>query len=176
MAIFDDRAWIAAAYVAVGGEALLAARISNADRARGCWASIGAILLCCAALKKLGVQGAMTDWFRATARAHHFYQDRPVLQYAFACAALLGGAAVARWLIPWSRTVSLSLAIAALSATALVIYLFMRAASIHAIDPFVTFPIAGVRSGWWLELIALCVIAVAGGCFVREQLQRRKTP
>ena len=43
----------------------------------------------------------------------------------------------------------------------LMVFIFMRAASFHHIDDWVTINIAGLRSGWWLELAGIAVMGLS---------------
>ena len=50
----------------------------------------------------------------------------------------------------------------------LLAFIFVRAASFHHIDYWVTVPIAGLRSGWWLELLGIAVISWAAATYRRR--------
>ena len=43
----------------------------------------------------------------------------------------------------------------------LFIFILLRAASFHHIDDWVTVDVRGLRSGWWLELVGIVVIAIS---------------
>jgi hypothetical protein len=59
------------------------------------------------------------------------------------------------------RQASSSAKVAAMGLVILLAFIFVRAASFHHIDYWVTIPVAGLRSGWWLELLAIAVIGFA---------------
>ena len=52
---------------------------------------------------------------------------------------------------------------------AVLLFVFMRAASFHHLDEWVTVKIGLMRSGWWLELAGIAVIALSAVAFRREQ-------
>jgi hypothetical protein len=62
-----------------------------------------------------------------------------------------------RWLGKGPANVRL----AAVAMVILLALLAVRAASVHAIDPWMAARFAGVRRGWWGELVAVLAIAAA---------------
>jgi hypothetical protein len=82
----------------------------------------------------------------------------------------VGAAVFALLLWRWLRGASGSARTAAVGLVILLAFIFVRAASFHHIDYWVTVPIAGMRSGWWLELAGIAVIgAAAATCRSRQR-------
>jgi hypothetical protein len=151
----------AVAYLAVAIEAFLASRGSHQRRERFFWGSTAATLLAFAAAKEFHLQGLLTDWLRTTAREHRLYASREVVQYSFLLVFFGGALVLVPRLKELLRTAKPSVSTAAVAMAALVAFVLLRAASIHALDPAMTAVIAGLRSGWWVELAGMVVVGIA---------------
>ncbi len=88
---------------------------------------------------------------------------------------LLGTAGVmaAFLLAGWLRRSSRSARTAAVGIALLFAFVIMRAASFHHIDQWVTIDVAGLRSGWWLELAGIAVIGVSALLYRGRSNRRR---
>jgi hypothetical protein len=73
----------------------------------------------------------------------------------------LGTIAVGTFIWRWLRGVTVSAKVAAMGLVILLAFIFLRASSFHHIDYWVTIHVAGMRSGWWLELLGIVVIGSA---------------
>lgn len=175
MAGSGDRFWIlAAAYLTVGLEAGITSLLGRERKDRTFWAAISIMLLLFAAAKESHLQGLLTDWLRTSARQHHLYGSRAFAQDLFVLILMVGAIIAVNRLRHWLKASAWSIATAALAMTALVAFILVRAASIHALDGLSTTRIAGLRSGWWVEIAGLFVIALAAGAFLRDQGRSRR--
>jgi hypothetical protein len=175
MTASGDRFWIfAAAYVAVAAEAGIASLLSKQKRDRAFWLATSIALLVFAAAKEFQFQGQLTNWLRTDARAHHLYGFRAFVQYPFLALVLVGAMIFVRRFRHWLKMQTRSIAIAAVTMIALLAFMLVRAASAHALDGLSTIRIAGVRSGWWVEIAGLTAIALAAGLFLLEQARARQ--
>ena len=104
------------------------------------------------------------DWDTAgtlAAKLEGWYGWRRDVQGLFLLLIALGSIGVAVLMWRWLRTASPSVRVAGIGLVMLLAFIFVRAASFHHIDYWVTLPIGGMRSGWWLELAAIVVIGSA---------------
>ena len=170
MAVAGTALWLlAGAYGAVSVASLVASRTGGCKREGSLWIAMSAALILLGAAKLLQLQGQITDRLRTSAKQHHLYGERAVAQYLLVLI-LLGAISVfARPLWHWLRNMSGSVTTAAMSMVALLAFILVRAASIHALDPAMTFQVVGLRSGWWVELTGLLLIAAAACKFMSEQ-------
>jgi uncharacterized membrane protein len=51
-------------------------------------------------------------------------------------------------------------------------FILLRAASFHHVDDWVTIDVRGLRSGWWLELVGVVVIALSALAYRAESRRR----
>jgi hypothetical protein len=155
-----QRLAVSAIYAAGAILAAIAAR-SSAGRERASWALIGAILLLLMAAKELHLIDSLSRAGRTAIKAHGWYGVHRQLQdglvIAFTAIVAVGAAFVARWL----RKTSAAVKLAGAALLVLVGSLVLRAISIHAVDAWSITPFAGLRKGWWIELIATLVICAA---------------
>ena len=56
---------------------------------------------------------------------------------------------------------------AAIGLVLLFAFIVMRAASFHHMDKWVTRNVAGMRSGWWLELLGITVTGLSAIAYAR---------
>jgi hypothetical protein len=72
------------------------------------------------------------------------------------------------WL--WLRNSAWSVKAGVIGLVTLLAFIFVRAASFHHIDRWVTFNIAGLRSGWWLELLGIGITAVGAAAAANQRI------
>jgi uncharacterized membrane protein len=159
--------FLVAAYLLVAAGALTASWKSGTKREQFFWAAISVALLMLGVAKLLQLQGRFTDWLRTSARDHHLYAERAVGQYLFVAVVVAAGLLFAGRLRCWMRSSAKGLTAAAIAMFVLLAFILIRAASIHVLDPPMTKQIGGLRSGWWVELAGLFVIAAGAGAFLR---------
>ena len=140
--------------------AAVAAR-SSGGRARAFWALTAAILLLLMAAKDLHLIETLSRTGRATIKSVGWYAEHREVQAGLlilsGAIALAAAAFVARWL----RRTGASVKVAAAALLFLIAFLVLRAISVHAVDRWTTSAFAGMRKGWWVELVATLVICVA---------------
>ena len=161
-------AWfIVAGYVIA---ALLALRAGSAaaGRERSLWLGTAVALLLLGINKQLDLQTDLTDIARAAAHSEGWYGWRRDVQGLFLVLMAFGTIGIAMLLWRWLRKVTASAKVAAMGLLILLAFIFLRAASFHHIDYWVTIPVAGMRSGWWLELVGIAVIGSAAACRSRS--------
>jgi hypothetical protein len=144
--------------------ALLAFRAGSAaaGRERSLWLATGVALVLLGINKQLDFQSDVTWAARIAARSEGWYDHwRRDVQGVFILLIAVGGIAFALFLWRWLRDASANAKVAAIGLVTLVAFIFVRAASFYHIDYWVTVPVAGMRSGWWLELIGIAVISGA---------------
>ena len=162
--IFHDQsglAWfIVAAYFAGALAAFAASRSASTTEARF-WLGVSLLLVLLGFNKELDLQSMLTEAGRALTRAIGIYEQRRLLQGAFLLL-LAGAAAFAIFrLTKVLRRSSGPVRTAAVGIAILFAFILLRAASFHHIDDWVTVDIRGLRSGWWLELVGILVIATS---------------
>src|SRR5512141_748090 len=162
-------AWfVVAGYVTA---ALLAfrARSAAAGRERSLWLGTAVALLLLGINKQLDLQSDLTDIARAAAHSEGWYGWRRDVQGLFLLLMAFGTIGVAMLLWRWLRQATTSSRVAAIGLLILLAFIFLRAASFHHIDYWVTLPVAGMRSGWWLELMGIAVIGSAAAYRSRSE-------
>jgi len=158
-------AWIIVAAYAVGALLAFAAAGSSSGRERTFWIGAAITLLLLGINKQLDLQTDLTTVLRAAALSEGWYGDRRDAQGAFILLIALFGAICGFFLSIGLRETSTAVKVAAAGLMVLVAFVFVRAASFHHIDYWVTISIAGLRSGWWLELLGIAIIACAAGAY-----------
>src|SRR5207237_4753420 len=154
--------------------ALLSFRAASATdgRERTLWFAIGGVLILLGINKQLDLQTDLTWAAKVLAHREGWYDNwRRDVQGIFILLIALGGLALALFLRRWLRDASVNAKVAAIGLVILAAFILVRAASFHHIDYWVTVPIAGMRSGWWLELIGIALSAAAA-----ETRGRRESP
>jgi hypothetical protein len=158
-----QRLALVALYAAGALVAGLAVRTAGGGRERTFWAVTAALLLLLMAAKQLQLIDSVSRAGRAAVKAHGWYGVHRQLQDVFAivlaAGAVVGAASVARWL----RTTAAAAKLAGAALVLLAGSLVLRAISIHAVDVWSTSRFAGMRKGWWVELVAILVICAAAG-------------
>jgi hypothetical protein len=154
-------AWfITAAYFGGSVLSLLAARAGVGERDRVFWLGCAALLLILGFNKQLDLQGFVTTAGRSLAREGGWFEQRRLVQAGFIVLLCTAAAALTAALAVWLRRSAGSIKIAALGIVLLVAFVAMRAASFHHMDIWVTRSVAGMRSGWWLELAGIAAIGI----------------
>jgi hypothetical protein len=158
-------AWFVVAGYLIAAFLAFRAASATAGRERGFWLVTGIVMVLLGINKQLDLQNDLTDFGRAAAHAEGWYSWRRDVQGLFLLVMALGAAAIAALLWRWLRDSSLSVKVAAMGLVILLAFIFIRAASFHHIDYWVTIPVAGMRSGWWLELLGIAVISWAAATY-----------
>ena len=161
-------AWvITAAYFVAAVLTIVAARSSSNGRDRIFWCACAALLVVLGFNKQLDLQGYITTAGRALAKQEGWFPVRRLVQAAFILALGIVAAGVLASLVVWLRRSARTVKIAALGIVLLFAFVLMRAASFHHMDAWVTRDVAGMRSGWWLELAGIIVMALSATGHVR---------
>ena len=163
-----QRLALAALYAAGGLLTGLAARAAG-GRERAFWALTAAILLLLMAAKELQLIDSLSRLGRAEVKEHGWYGIHREVQAVFAILFVAIALAAVVFAVRWLRTSTASLKLAATALVLLLGFLTLRAISIHAVDMWTTSSFAGMRKGWWVELIATLVICVAGALSAATQ-------
>jgi len=155
-------AWlITIAYFGAALLTLMASRCSEIRRDRIFWVGCTVLLVLLGFNKQLDLQGYITSAGRSLARQEGWFEQRRLVQAAFIlvlCAVALGSIT---FLAAWLRRSARPLKIAAAGVVLLCAFIVIRAASFHHMDIWVTRDLAGMRSGWWLELAGILVIGLS---------------
>jgi MFS family permease len=142
-------------------------------RERALWLGIGIALVLLGANKQLDLQTDLTMIAKYVARKEGWYEHwrRPV-QALFLLLLAAGATVSAIVLTRWLREAAASARVGAAGLVILLAFIFARAASFHHLDNWVTVPIAGMRSGWWMELLGIVVIGAAAVAYRRDARRR----
>jgi hypothetical protein len=154
-------AWIVVAAYAVGALLAFAAASRATARERSFWVATAVVLILLGINKQLDLQTDLTQVGRFLARSEGWYGSRKIAQGLFILSIALGAVACGALLWTWLRDAASSVKTAALGVIVLLAFIFIRAASFHHIDYWIAIDIAGMRSGWWLELVGIAIIGVA---------------
>ncbi len=155
-------AWfVTAAYFAAALPAFRAARGSGDRRDRLFWIGCAALLLLLGLNKQLDLQGYITTAGRTLARQEGWFEYRRLVQAGFIVLLCIAAAAVLAVLAAWLRRSAAAVKVAALGIVLLFTFILWRAASFHHMDVWVTRNVAGMRSGWWLELAGIVMIGIS---------------
>ena len=162
-------AWfVVASYLAGAAAAFLAGRSTGGRDARF-WYVAALLLVLLGLNKELDLQSLLTESARALAHETGWYEQRRQFQALFLVALAIGGLAAAALLAGWLRRSPRAVKVAAAGIVILLTFVFMRAASFHHLDEWVTVNVGFMRSGWWLELAGIAVIALSAVAFRRQQ-------
>ena len=152
---------ITAAYFAAAFLTLRAARGSGDERDRMFWIGCSALLLLLGLNKQLDLQGYLTTAGRSLARQEGWFEYRRLVQAAFIVTLCIAAATTLAVLAAWLRRSATAVKVAALGIVLLFTFILWRAASFHHMDVWVTRDVAGMRSGWWLELAGVVTIGLS---------------
>lgn len=174
-ALFNDRntlAWIVVVlyFLAAGASFWAAGRAES--RERYFWLLTGILLVLLGSNKELDLQAVLTQQARAIVRHLGLYEERRLMQGAFLVSLTVAGLLAAFMLGAWLRRSSKPTKAAAVGIVLLFAFVMMRAASFHHIDHWVTIDVAGLRSGWWLELAGIGVIGISASIRAGRGLQQ----
>jgi hypothetical protein len=166
-------AWIVVAAYAAGALLAFAAASRARARERSFWLATAVVLVLLGINKQLDLQTDLTQAGRFLARSEGWYRSRKIAQGVFILAIAVGAAACGALLWGWLRDAASSVKAAALGVVVLLAFIFVRAASFHHIDYWIAINIAGMRSGWWLELLG---VAIIGGAAAKYRGERSNVP
>lgn len=162
--LFHDRAtfaWLIVASYFIGAAAAFWASRSARKRDRRFWIGTAILLVLLGLNKELDLQTLLTVEGRSFAHYSGWYEQRRLVQGIF----LLGMAVVCvvaiAALVRWLRKSPIQVKTAAVGIVLLFTFILIRAGSFHHIDEWVTVNVAGMRSGWWLELAGTAVIGLS---------------
>jgi hypothetical protein len=158
-------AWIVVAAYLLGALLAFAAAGRATSRERIFWNMTAIALVFLGINKQLDFQTDLTDVARAAALSEGWYGWRRDAQGLFILIVAVASVALCLLLWLWLRNAATSVKAAAAGLAVLLAFIFIRAASFHHIDYWVTIRIAGLRSGWWLELLGIGTIAFAAGAY-----------
>jgi hypothetical protein len=164
-------AWIIVAAYAGGALLALAAGGSAVSaRERRFWKLAAAVLFLLGLNKQLDLQLLLTDAARSLAKANGWYELRRIVQGAFLLILGLGAVAAGILFARWLRGTVLAVKIAAAGLLLLTGFVLARAAAFHHIDAWVMVNVAGLRSGWWLELAGIALIGAGAAARLRSRI------
>lgn len=155
-------AWfVVAAYFASAVAAWLAGSSSGAKRDRHFWYVAAVLLVLLGINKQLDLQTTLTVVGRDMAKREGWFDQRRLVQEAFVLVLVVGASLVGGALALWLRRSATAVKVAAAGVVLLFAFILLRAASFHHMDSWVTRNVAGLRSGWWLELLGIAVISLS---------------
>jgi hypothetical protein len=158
-------AWIVVAGYAAGALFAFAAAGRGAGRERTFWIVAAIALLVLGINKQLDLQTDLTTLARAAALSEGWYGERRDAQGAFILLIALAAVGFGLALWTWLRDTATSVKAAAAGLVVLFAFILIRAASFHHIDYWVTVSVAGLRSGWWLELLGIAIVGLAAAVY-----------
>ncbi len=142
--------------------AALCFRRSRTDPARWVWLGLATLLLLLAINKQLDLQTLLTDLGRELARYQGWYARRREVQRVFVL--VIGAATVLATLFgAWFalRSSAGSLRLALIGVGLLGVFIVIRAASFHHLDPFLGRGLPGRWMTWVLEPSGIALVCVA---------------
>lgn len=175
-ALFNDRttfAWVVVVFYFVAAGASFWAGGRAESRERYFWVATGILLVLLGLNKELDLQAVLTQDARALVRHLGLYEERRLMQGVFLVALGVAGLLAAFILGAWLWRSSKPAKAAAVGVVLLFAFVVMRAASFHHIDHWVTMDVAGLRSGWWLELAGIAVIGISASIRAGRRLQQQ---
>jgi hypothetical protein len=163
-------AWfVVAAYFIGAAAAAWAGSLPLTHRDRLFWFAAAVLLVLLGINKQLDLQTLVTVAGRDMAQREGWFENRRVVQEAFVLFLLAGAAIAGTALALWLRRSVRSVKLAAGGILLLFAFILLRAASFHHMDTWVTKNVAGLRSGWWLELAGIAVISLAALTYRRSR-------
>jgi len=158
---------VVAAY-GLGALLSFAASRKATGREHRAWLGAGVILALLATGKLLNVQDEVTGLARSAAKFVGWYEFHREAQAIFALVIVLAAIGLGQMLARWLRDCGIEARAAAAAIFALILFLAIRAASIHDMDAWTTSHFAGMRRGWWVELAASAAVCVAAARRLRR--------
>jgi hypothetical protein len=140
---------------------------------RRTWWILALVLIALGINKQLDLQGLLTDWGRAFAYRHGFYENRRALQLIFLFLLVMVSLTALLLLFRMNRHVWHEQGFMLVGSVVLVAFVFVRAASFHHFQEFFALPLGGVRLHRVIELFALASLAAASLKRIRDL---RQTP
>ena len=168
-------AWfVVVSYFAGAAVAFVAGRSAAAGRDARFWYAAAILLVLLGLNKELDLQSLLTDSARSLTHATGWYEQRRLLQALFLVALGLAALGMVAMLARWLRRSPRPVKIAATGIVLLLAFILIRAASFHHLDQWVTVEIGVLRSGWWLELAGIAVIALSAVAFRRDRPRKSR--
>jgi uncharacterized membrane protein YoaK (UPF0700 family) len=162
--LFHDRAplaWLIVASYFVGAAAAFWASRSARKRDRRFWIGTALLLVFLGLNKELDLQTLLTVEGRSFAHHSGWYEQRRVVQGIFLLVMAAVGVVAIAALVRWLRKSPIQVKAAAVGIVLLFTFVLIRAGSFHHVDDWVTVNVAGMRSGWWLELAGTALIGLS---------------
>lgn len=163
-ALFHDRfalAWVIVGAYFVGAIAAWWAGGRARGRERRFWVATCVLLVLLGLNKELDLQTFVTNEGRELAKTLGRYEQRRLFQGLFLLSLAIAAIGSLAALLTWLRGSPRAMKVAAVGIGALLTFVLMRAAAFHHIDEWVTIDMAGLRSGWWIELAGIAAIALS---------------
>lgn len=162
-------AWfIVAAYFGAAALSFWAARAAQENgREWLFWFGCACLMVLLAFNKQLDLQSYITTFGRSLAEKEGWFQERRGVQEVFIVLLAIGVAAAIAALWLWLRQSAAAVKAAAFGLVVLFAFILLRAASFHHMDRWVTRNIAGMRTGWWLELVGITIAAFSAVAYTR---------
>ncbi|HET6943527.1 MAG TPA: hypothetical protein VFH89_15355 [Sphingomicrobium sp.] len=173
--LFHDRAplaWLIVASYFVGAAAAFWASRSARKRDRRFWIGTALLLVFLGLNKELDLQTLLTVEGRSFAHYAGWYEQRRVVQGIFLLVMAVVGVVAIAALVRWLRKSPGQVKTAAVGIVLLFTFVLIRAGSFHHIDDWVTINVAGMRTGWWLELAGTALIGLSALAYRIRRKQR----
>jgi len=162
-------AWfIVAAYFAAAALSFWAARAAQENgREWLFWFGCALLMVLLAFNKQLDLQSYVTTFGRSLAEKEGWFRERRGVQEIFILLLAIVAVATIATLWFWLRHSAAAVKTGAFGLVLLFAFILLRAASFHHMDSWVTRNVAGMRSGWWLELLGIAVTALSAIAYTR---------
>lgn len=153
----NDHRWIVVTAYAAAAVLAFAASRNSERRERTFWSGTGIVLFLLGLAKEFRLQDDLTDAVRGALKSAGWYgwheQAQMLVGALIVILIAAAGLLLARWLAHAASPVKAAAALLTLFAA----FLLVRAASFHAVDPWVMRTAWGLRLGWWIELLFLAM-------------------
>ena len=143
-------------------------------RALALWGLLAALLLALGLNKQLDLQTTLTRFGRALAFEQGWYQHRRVVQALVIGGLGLAAATATIWMLWKTRQASRRARVAVLGATALVMFVVLRAISFHHLDALLGMDLIGTPLHAMLEISGIACVGLAAAW--RHRAEPRPTP
>jgi hypothetical protein len=125
------------------------------------WTACALIMLALCVNKQLDLQTLFTEIGRDLAKAEGWYNHRRPVQAAFIAGLALAGIAALAYVLWFIRGARFQYYLALVGLLFTGCFVITRAASIHHVDEFLRFTIAGIKMNWVMELSGITVVTVS---------------